>query len=500
MSIASTSPASSPPQESAKNPRVCLNCRRKKKRCDKALPSCSRCIDSLQVCQYDDESGLSGGLCSPGPSFHLPQSMIISEPRWGTVSPGLFMALDTVEDIHSFTSRCLSEVLGSRDNIEHVVARYFSTTNTWFAIVDRVEFEALLKNIWVAPSAETSVLLLGMSLITRLPQNHNLNGMADSVYLSVKTMLSVVKTKVCLSIPLMQAELLIAMYEASHGINQQAYMSVGSCCQLSRALGWWDKTFWAGQRRAGMPMNLQQCSALWWAIVYVDCLVQAGYQDHAYPLHTSAVPQDLTVPFPESFRQSGSDVAFGSWDVTMGDVGGAMWPEAHSAYYLSSVLQRLADPASLSNADRDHLSNLIMNHTISMLGSDRAAVVGTNFIALMRLSQHGILPSTGLVDTRSVDTIRSVIESIYTSAQNIEQCGPNYSANLVAPCAPVAAYYAANMLISHGETWLQDNDWLRKVECLKRYTAILGQRWKIADSHTSLTNIALRRRLDGYTG
>lgn len=196
--------------------------------------------------------------------------MIISEQRWGTVSPGLFMALDTVEDIHSFTSRCLSEVLGGRDNIEHVVARYFSTTNTWFTIVDRVEFEALLKNIWVAPSAETSVLLLGMSLITRLPQNNNLNGMADSVYLSVKTMLSVVKTKVCLSIPLMQAELLIAMYEASHGMHQQAYMSVGSCCQLSRALGWWDKNFWTGQRRAGMPINLQLCSALWWAIVYVD--------------------------------------------------------------------------------------------------------------------------------------------------------------------------------------------------------------------------------------
>ncbi|KAK1777309.1 hypothetical protein QBC45DRAFT_190061 [Copromyces sp. CBS 386.78] len=114
MSVASTSPASSPPQDTAKNPRVCLNCRRKKKRCDKALPSCSRCIDSLQVCQYDEEGGLSGGFCSPGPSFHLPQSMIISGQRWGTVSPGLFMALDTVEDIHSFTSRCLSEVLGSQ--------------------------------------------------------------------------------------------------------------------------------------------------------------------------------------------------------------------------------------------------------------------------------------------------------------------------------------------------------------------------------------------------
>ena len=178
--------------------------------------------------------------------------------------------MDTVEDIHSFTSRCVSEALGSRDNIEHVVARYFSTTNTWFAIVDRVEFETLLNNTWVVPSAEMSVLLLGMSLITRLPQNNNLNGMADSVYLSVRAMLSVVKAKVCLSIPLMQAELLIAMYETSHGMHEQAYMSVGSCFQISRALGWWDKNFWSGQRRAGMSINPQLCSALWWATVYVD--------------------------------------------------------------------------------------------------------------------------------------------------------------------------------------------------------------------------------------
>ncbi|KAK1777308.1 hypothetical protein QBC45DRAFT_190082 [Copromyces sp. CBS 386.78] len=226
----------------------------------------------------------------------------------------------------------------------------------------------------------------------------------------------------------------------------------------------------------------------------------AGYQDHAYPLHTSAIPQDLTVPFPESFRHAGTNEALGSWDVTMGDVSGAMWPEAHSAYYLSSVLQRLTDPASLSNADRDHLSHMIMNHTISMLGSDRASVVGTNFIALMRLSQHGILPNTGLVDTRSVDTIRSVIESIFTSALNIEQCGPKFCASLVAPCAPIAAYHAANMLVSHGENWLQDKDWLRKVECLKRYMIFLGQRWKIAEFHASLIGIALRSRLSGYTG
>ena len=85
-----------------------------------------------------------------------------------------------------------------------------------------------------------------------------------------------------------------------------------------------------------------------------------------------------------------------------------------------------------------------------------------------------------MADTRSVETIRSVTESIFTSALNIEQCGPNPYPSLLAPCAPVAAYYAADILVSHGEDWLQDTDWLRKVECLKRYLMFLGQRWKIA--------------------
>jgi len=215
-----------------------------------------------------------GQVVSPARTYTPVMEQLVSpQPgplRWSILNPSLFASMDSSEDIHSFASRCLSDIMGHRQGVEHVVASYFSGINTWFTIIERASFDASLEEMWKKPSAETAALVLCMRLIVRAPTPNSVAGMGDSLYLSAKTMLNLVQTKVALSMPMLQAELLVGMYEFSHSMPQQAYMTIGRCFQITKAFGWHYEPFWSEERQQLAPRELKLCSILWWAVVYID--------------------------------------------------------------------------------------------------------------------------------------------------------------------------------------------------------------------------------------
>jgi len=191
-------------------------------------------------------------------------------PRWNILNSALFASMDSTEDVHSYSYRCLSDILGHRQGIKHVAVSYFSGVNSWFTVIERAAFDASLEEMWKKPSAETVALVLCMSLIIRTPMSDSVAGMSDSLYLSAKTLLNLVQSKVALSMPLLQAELLVALYEFSHAMPQQAYMTVGRCFHITKAFGWHYELFWSKERQTLAPRELKLCSILWWAVVYID--------------------------------------------------------------------------------------------------------------------------------------------------------------------------------------------------------------------------------------
>jgi hypothetical protein len=116
-------------------------------------------------------------------------------------------------------------------------------------------------------------------------------------------------------------------------------------------------------------------------------------------MHTANLHWDFSIPFPESFDQylsgslgidfgaqgSGSRTGAPFLDANIDRIDGIVWPEATSAWYLSSVLQQLTRPTPPTADDRNMLSGAITAHTINILSSnwkrgDRTAAVGTNFM------------------------------------------------------------------------------------------------------------------------
>lgn len=256
--------------------------------CRQAARLTRSACSSLQACQHEDDIGLPGGSGGPGPirfeSFigQMPTpartyTPVLEQltapqpgPRWSVLNPAVFSSMDSTEDIHSFACRCLSDILGHRQSVERVVASYFASVNAWLTIIERASFESNIEDMWTTPSAETATLVLCMRLIIRPPTASSPAGMGDSLYLSAKTMLSLVQTKLSLSITLLQAELLVAMYEFAHAMPQQAYMTVGRCFQITKAFGWHYEPFWSEERQNLVPRELKLCSILWWAVVWID--------------------------------------------------------------------------------------------------------------------------------------------------------------------------------------------------------------------------------------
>jgi hypothetical protein len=185
---------------------------------------------------------------------------------------GLHGPILSGKDVHSVAFGTLLDIHHNKPKVKEAVSKYFDGVNTWFTVVERTSFEEQLETFWDGLSAEASVLALCMALIASPPNQKQSKGMGDTTYHSIKTVLAFVQSKIPKSVQVLQAELLVALYEFSHGMPEQAYRSLGNCLQTTKMLGWHNSNFWAIDNQVSLHRlrELKLCSILWWAIVYVD--------------------------------------------------------------------------------------------------------------------------------------------------------------------------------------------------------------------------------------
>ncbi|KAL2127797.1 hypothetical protein VTI74DRAFT_10157 [Chaetomium olivicolor] len=479
MSTSSVSPAASPQNRVPKPQTSCLECRRAKRSCNKGVPSCSRCIKLGRTCEHKDPS-----------------------------EDGFALTICAAKNLDTLAFGNLLENLLTRQGTREAVSAYFSGVNTWFSIIERASFERELETTWGNLSAGTSILALAIALIAR-PPNSRPAKLGDSTYHSTKAVLSLVQSKAPLSTQLLQAELLVALYEFSQSMPQQAYLSVGRCLHITKALRWHEAWFWTPDRQASMPRDLKLCSILWWAIVYLDCLLHVGYQDQAYPMHTADLITGFQIPLPEAFNAhlpASMPVQFGGQnqgfrDATSDHIEGMVFPEATSAWYLSTVLHQLSNPLLPGALDSKELSDLILQHAKDT--THRNAAVVTDLIALMKLNQPGLYAGTGPnpvpnpTQAQSVQHIRIVMSFVYGRGREID-FGDQLNLGAVPPCWGFAMGYASQLLIFHADDALQIPNWFEKVEEMRAALEKLSKRWKIAERYTESVKIDLDNRLSGF--
>jgi len=125
------------------------------------------------------------------------------------------------------------------------------------------------------------LLLLSLKLITTLPPTSPRNPRTP-LYHAVKHFCLQVEGSSIFSLPVLQAAVLIALYELGHGIYPAAFLSIGVCARYAHALGI-NCSRSLQTRRVLTLVEVEERRKIWWAIVILDRLVPSPF----YPLYDS---------------------------------------------------------------------------------------------------------------------------------------------------------------------------------------------------------------------
>lgn len=126
--------------------------------------------------------------------------------------------------------------------MDNISTRYFQGFHRRLPVVSRTRFYNQLISPGAAPADDVAVLLLAICLIAHTPvagfQNEYGNATADereSLHLTARSLLAQVQVSRSRSLPLIQAGLLLAVYEYSKGRPEDAFVTISSSIRMAYA-------------------------------------------------------------------------------------------------------------------------------------------------------------------------------------------------------------------------------------------------------------------------
>lgn len=170
----------------------------------------------------------------------------------------------------------ISRVLISKDLQEFVMdanngdylAQFLRTVNYWIPVIPVQYMQKNLSQLINLMTNEETLLLACIKLLTQhLPGDHQSN----RYYLAVKTSLVAFEINGQLSIPLLQAQILVLIYEYGHGIYPSGYLTLAVCSRYLTALEI------HGPKLPNASANWIDVEAqrrLWWSVYIIERFVR----------------------------------------------------------------------------------------------------------------------------------------------------------------------------------------------------------------------------------
>ncbi|EXJ87309.1 hypothetical protein A1O3_04268 [Capronia epimyces CBS 606.96] len=296
------------PSDQAKAAQACVACRKQKRRCDKAFPSCGLCVRMSRPCDYTDTNS------SPSADdFAILQQKITDlearlegrrsdfgwyEPiRSISKSPATSLDSATLNDSSGFSSAAFfldaevfvqaqmsiprlsfavpSDVIAilgtSICDIHEIVDRYFANVHTWLPFISKKRMELTLSNPSLDLSADFALLLLSMKLIIQVPAGGP-QSVRSPLYALTKRYFATVESSGLLSLHTLQADILVAAYEIGQAIYPAAYLTTGHCARMGHGLGLHDRTLAPqySRKRMGSWAETEEAKRTWWATMLLD--------------------------------------------------------------------------------------------------------------------------------------------------------------------------------------------------------------------------------------
>ena len=284
---------------------VCMRCKTRKKRCDKALPSCSRCTRYAKLFIYGNKVLISGSprlqvICKyenpepqgestrsePGkhnstmhvavhygrnislfPELITPSTFIAPQPAF-PVREEARMILDLDEQL---TEQACDITSRDGDDIAISCSRYFITIHCWYPIIAKEELYERLEHLRSSPNADFTILVLTIYLVSRMyRQSLRPRDGLEKLYHTVKSFHSILLSTGRLSMDLVQAGLLLALYEHCQALHGVTYQTLGVCARMGYALGFHKTISPDIFPDTGDNSVIERQRQVWWCIITLE--------------------------------------------------------------------------------------------------------------------------------------------------------------------------------------------------------------------------------------
>lgn len=168
--------------------------------------------------------------------------------------------------------RHVHDLIGNAASIKDTAVQFFKTTHSWLPILSKRRFYDCLLNPLLQPRPDVALLLLSIRLIT-IPPLSDVPTSKTPVYLAAKQFYSDVVAVGTCSVQVLQAGILISLYELGHALYPSAYLSIASCARYGVAFGINGKD--PSQAKFSLNGNWNEAEERkrsWWAVLILDRL------------------------------------------------------------------------------------------------------------------------------------------------------------------------------------------------------------------------------------
>lgn len=189
--------------------------------------------------------------------------------------PAFFLDLDLFQQCRLTTPQDFATIpayiqpfVGDLDSIRNVATKYFNKIQIWMPIVARKRLFRYLLNPLSRIRADITLLIVAMRVMTIFPVDTGSDPKIP-LYVAVKRFYAEAESLGVLSLPCLQAGVLISIYEFGHGIYPAAFFTIASCARYAALLGL-DAKQPLFQDNPSDWVQVEERRRVWWAILIVD--------------------------------------------------------------------------------------------------------------------------------------------------------------------------------------------------------------------------------------
>ncbi|KAF2878214.1 hypothetical protein BDV95DRAFT_15516 [Massariosphaeria phaeospora] len=368
----------------------------------------------------------------------------------------------------------------SRQSIDEIDTRYFNGLHLWVPFLCPRRFRRDLTNFQSIPTAEFSLIIFCMSLITYDPRQYNPPPIGhDTLYFHAKTLFTQLQVSRRPSIQLIQAGILIAIYEYAHGRPDSALASIDICARMAYKAGIHQKPENPGWNEAWNT---------WWAIRIFERVFYCETTLTDLPLISSPPAEAELLPCESRDFEGEENPILSCQGFPVNLVGiGCFGRAAQATYLLDRVIQMIkcTEPTDLKSriVALDQKLLRLLATTMDRCHDHRRGHCGAVCIsirALFILHQHVLHLNTTHIASEcrqhsqsALDTVTQMILDIARNHHRIH--GPDVDA-----ISPVYNYIVRHTLQYLYEKRYPDSDaWFQESDTLRQSLAKLNRRWPV---------------------